>query len=80
MINIVKIRTPYDRAEKAGKEILRKATEEHHKRKEYGAKESYQAAKEGATYLYNLRRGKVTVVLNFIGDKSMNYKRVFGHN
>ncbi len=80
MADIVRIRSPYDQAEKAGKECLRQAKEEHLKRKEYGAKESYQAAKEGATYLYNLRRGKVTVILDFTGDKSMNYKRVFGHN
>ncbi len=76
----ISIKTPFEQAEKAGKELLRKATEDHLKRKEYGNKESYQAAKEGATYLYNKLRGKVTIQLDFSGDKAMNYERVFGHN
>jgi len=79
MPDIVKLKTPFEQAEKAGKEALRKAKEEHLRRKEYGDKESYQAAKEGATYLYNLSRGKVTVRLDFSGDKAMDYKKVFGH-
>ena len=77
---MISIRTPFDRAEKAGKQLLAKAKEEHFKRKEYGAKETYQAAKEGATYLYHKKIGKVSVNLGFIGDKAMNYQKVFGHN
>ena len=57
----MKIRTPYEQAEKAGKQLLAKATEEHHKRKEYGKKDSYQACKEAATYLVHKGNGRVMV-------------------
>jgi hypothetical protein len=77
---ITNIRTPYDQAEKAGKQLLQKAKEEHLKRRVYSDNQSYQAAKEGATFLSNKYKGKVIIPLDFTGDKSMNYQKVFGHN
>lgn len=58
---MIKIKTPYEQAEPAGKKLLAKATEEHLKRREDGKKSSYQAAKEAATYLVHKRSGRVMV-------------------
>jgi len=76
-MDIIKFRTPYDRAEKAGQECLKQAKEEHSRRQEYGKKESYQACKEAATYLVHQKRGRVLIKLN---DMNMDYERVFGHS
>lgn len=65
---MIKIRTPFEQAEPAGKKLLAKATEEHFKRREDGKKSSYQACKEAATYLVNRSKGKVS----FINSSSYN--------
>ncbi len=44
---------------KRGKELCKEAQVEHQKKVDYGKKEIYQAAKEGAVSLRNRARGKV---------------------
>jgi len=61
MANIIKIKTPYEQAEPAGKKLLAKAKEEYAKRAEDGKKSSYQAAKEAATYFVHKRNGRIMV-------------------
>jgi hypothetical protein len=76
----ITIRTPYDQAEKAGKQLLAKATEEHHRRKETGKKDTYQAAKEAATYLVHQSKGMVRLRLDINNNKYFNYESIFGHS
>lgn len=45
--------------ERRGHELLREAKEHHAKRKEAANKESYQSAKEGATYLKAKKIGRI---------------------
>lgn len=59
---ITRFKTPFDQAEKAGKECLRQAVEEQKKRKEAGRRDSYQSAKEIATYFCAKARGRVRTV------------------
>jgi len=61
MSSISRMRTPFERAEPAGKKILAQAKEEHLKRKEAGKVATYQAAKEAATYIVNRNKGKVMI-------------------
>jgi len=76
----IKTRTPYEQAEPAGKAILKAATTEHKNRLKYSNSQSYQACKEGAQYLVNRSKGKVIVMLSdIVGEKAMDYERVFGH-
>lgn len=75
MVGISSMRTPYEQAENAGKQILAKAKKDHLKRKEYGRKETYQAAKEAATYLAHLNTGRVSVTV-----ACDNYEKIFGHS
>ncbi len=71
-IEITKIRTPYDRAEKAGKEILHKAIDYKKYRKDWADKEIGQASKETATYVAGLARGRVSVIVD-----PVSWERIF---
>jgi len=66
-------KTPFERAEPAGKEILKKAKQEKAKRTEWADKEIGQGAKEMATYFSARAKGRVSVVMD-----SDNYERIFG--
>jgi hypothetical protein len=50
---------------RGGQELLRKAKEAHFKRKENGKKDTYQAAKEAATYLVGQARGRIRVTAGY---------------
>lgn len=71
MENIDKVKKEFKRAQeyshneacqKAGKELLRQATEEHLKRKSDGEKSTFNAALDAAHYLRNRAVGAVSVM------------------
>ena len=66
-------KTPFERAEPVGRELLRKATAEKEYRKSWVDKEVGQASKEIANHLAGLARGRVSVTID-----PDAWERVFG--
>lgn len=65
-------RNSFEQAEPAGKALLKKATEEHFKRKEWVNKEVGQASKDIAKHIAGLARGRVSVMID-----SDRYNEIF---
>ncbi len=57
-------KTPFERAAPAGQELVRKMKEDRTYRKNWADKEIGQAAKEAATHLAGIARGRVSVMLD----------------
>ena len=73
-MNDVRItKTEYERCEPVGRALTQKAKEAQAYRKEWANKEIGQAAKEAATHLAGIARGRVSITI----DPS-DYERIFG--
>lgn len=73
MSGIRVIKTEYERCEPVGRELLRKAKDAQAYRKNWADKEVGQAAKEAATHLAGIARGRVSITID-----SSDYDRIFG--
>ena len=73
MIDVKITKTPFERAEPVGRELLKKATAEKEYRKNWVDKEIGQASKEIANHLAGLARGRVSVTIDPIA-----WQRIFG--
>ena len=72
MSDVKVTKTNYERCEPAGREVLRQAKEQHEYRNNWANKEIGQAAKEAATHIAGMARGRVSVMMN--GD---DWERIF---
>ena len=66
-------KTPFERAEPVGREVVKKAAEHRDYRKQWANKECAQSAKEMASYFVARSKGRV-----FHQNDPETYERIFG--